>query len=185
MKELGAWNPYENEPALIISLDRGFGPVVYQYVGPGNGGHSFNGQNAWTEVAKPNEEVRKEGNFSFSLEYALPGMNTTYTVGSFGEYRTKITELENQMNTPVGYTAWGRWNNQQRQSAERFEGGSVLVGIGIALLFGLGLMWVESQRHILYNRRRTKQDRQTRSFFSGGSSSRLDQLKDRFGGDER
>lgn len=52
MKELGAWDPETNAPALIITRDLGFGPIVYQYVGPGNGGHSFNGQRAWKEVAE-------------------------------------------------------------------------------------------------------------------------------------
>lgn len=159
MREMGAWDPEEKEPALVIVRDHGFGPVVYQYVGPNNGQHSFNGQSAWVEVAKPEEEVRKAGNFSFSLMWTLPGQNKTHTVSSFGEYRTLNRDLENKLNSPAGFTAWSRWNNEQRQSAESFRSQTLLLGLVVIAGLMYGAAWVESKQNLVLDRRKRKKKR--------------------------
>lgn len=179
MKEMGAWNPHENHPAMLIVLDHGFGPVVYQYVGPGNGDESFNGMDAWTEVAKPEQKVRKIGSFTFSLTWTLPGMQTTYNVSSFTEYRVTNKKLKTKLNTPAGFTAWARWNNKQRQGAETFRGGTLIAGLGFALLVGGAAAWMESRSgYVLSLRQNRKLADQGHKVSGVTQSSKVERVKE-------
>lgn len=177
LRSIGAWDPYDDEPALVIAVDRGFGPVVYQYLGPGNGKgkDSFHGQGAWVEIAKIEnpDEVRKEGNFTFSLRWAPPGMKTSYTVTSMAEYQTKITKLEDKLNSPEGFIAWSQFNNKKRQDAETFEERVIFLSLGVGAVVVYGAAWVESKNHILNQRRRKRKRSQHTSNLDGKRRSRF------------
>lgn len=181
MKEMGAWDPQEKKPALIIVRDEGFGPVVYQYVGPGNGNTGFNGQNAWKEVAEPNSEVRKEGQFNFSIIYGLPGMKTEYGAGSMGEYRRITRTVAEKLNSQSGFAAWSRWNNQQKHSAETYRTSAMALFVVLASLFGFGLMWAESKTKILTKKRRAWNRRDDAAEIDGLDKSLIDRLREVIG----
>jgi cell division protein FtsB len=156
MNQTGAVDPQTGEPALVVIRETRFFPIVYQYVGPENGQHSFNGRNAWIRVAESEEaqrQVEGEGSFTFSVEYANPGMNTTYTAQSMGEYHRILREIQGEMNTPQGYTSYTYWTNQQRQGAE-----SIRSGLWLTVVVGLvGVAWGAAQyesKHHSFERRR-------------------------------
>lgn len=183
MKEMGAWDPQDKEPALIIVRDEGFGPVVYQYVGPGSkkADTGFNGQNAWTEVAQPESSVREQGQFNFSIIYGLPGMKTEYGAGSMGEYRRITRNLEEKLNSQSGFAAWSRWNNQQRNKAETYRTSSLALFVVFASLFGLGLMWAESKTKVLTKKRRQWDKRDDAAEIDGLDKSYIDKLREVIG----
>lgn len=156
LREMGAWDSEKKVPALVIVRDQGFGPVVYQFVGPGNGDVGFNGQDAWIEVAKPTADVRYEGQFSFTLRWIPPGMERRYNTTSFADYRGKTRTIANQLNTPAGFTAWSRWTNEQRHSAESFRGRTVLSTFVIGLALVAGAMWIESKQHLVLSWRKDR-----------------------------
>lgn len=170
MKEIGAWDPYADSPALILTRETGFFPIIYQYVGPGNGEHSFNGMNAWERVAEPEEaesQIESEGSFSFTIMYGTPGMNTTYTADSMGEYRRTVAEITAEMNSQAGFAAWANWNNDRRQSAEST---STRIWYSVALLFVGGLYGaarVESSTGILEKRLAKNESKTVATQFDG------------------
>ncbi|QCC60250.1 bZIP transcription factor [Natrinema thermotolerans] len=195
MKAMGAWNPYEDEPATIIVRETGFFPMVYQYVGPGNGdangiggentGGNFNGMNAWKRVAEAEQaknQIENNGTFSFSIEYGLAGMNTTYTANTMGEYEATLDNLERDLNTPQGFAAWADWENDNRQSAETWStvglvgGAAAIVGVGIASAH------IESRVGIVSRRQqKKKREKVTKQAAGAQKPSLIERLKRRFG----
>lgn len=147
LKEMGAWDPYKNEPAFLIWVESEEGGL-YQYVGPGNGEHSFNGMNAWTQVLGGDATLL--GNVTVELRYAPEGIEKEHTFQSTNAI-PKIRQLATKMNQPQTWQAWARWNNQQRHRAETTEMGTMgVTGAGVLVLM-FGAMFVESRKDILKN----------------------------------
>jgi hypothetical protein len=169
-RQFGAWHPdvkKDHIATLVLrvqspgsgSASEKFG--LFQYVGPGNGGYDFNndGNKAWTEVDIQQAGDTALGPIRIRLEYALPGMNRTYEF-SQSQAQAEIRQLEDRMNTPEGYMAWTRWNNQKRNQVEQLNTGSY---IGTVVIIGLlGVLGVIAEartgnvRRWLNKRRRDK-----------------------------
>lgn len=169
LKSMGAWNPYDDEPAFLIFVASENGGL-YQYVGPGNGEHSFNGMGAWTRVL--GGDVTLLGNVTVTLKYSPDGVAMEHVFSSTTAL-SKIRQLVDKVNKPGTRHAWEQWNNEKRQSAETTERSTIgLTSVGV-----LGLMflaaWVESKNHILNRRRRQRKESVTKSSLDGKSQSRF------------
>lgn len=147
LKQLGAWDPYKNQPAFLVWVESEDGGL-YQFVGPGNGQHSFNGMNAWTRVLGGDAQLL--GNITVDLKYAPKGIEETQVYPSTNAL-TEIRQLVSKVNRPATRTAWERWNNDRRHGAETTESGTVVVMS--VVVFGLmgGAMYVESRKDVLKN----------------------------------
>lgn len=138
-KSLGMWNPYTNEPAVVIRYEQAGMPFLWQWVGPGLG--SEGPKNSFVPVAEPTaEEVRPEvgekaKNVTFDLKYARSGMKTHYELPP-SEYDDKTQVIENKMNTLQGWGAVTLRLTTLLKGARNLR--SLIIG-GIVALFLTGL----------------------------------------------
>jgi hypothetical protein len=166
LKEVGAWNEETNQPAFMLWVDSEDGGL-YVFVGPGNGHHSLNGMTAWQKVV--GGDISIAGNITFSLPYAPEGIDKEQKIvnGLDSNAAAEIRQLIERFNQPKTRQAWERWNNEQRQSAESKSLQSAILSHSAILGVGFFLMFIESRKHILFNRRKDKQEQEQRAFFQG------------------
>lgn len=172
LKDIGAWDPHNDRPAFLIWIESEDGGL-YQFVGPGNGAHSFNGMRAWSRVL--GGDARLLGNVTVELKYAPEGIEETQVYRSTRAL-SEIRVLVNKMNKPQTRLAWERWNNERRHSAEQQERGTMgVVGAVMLGLFGLGA-FIESRKGIVADRSAWKFGRLQSAALDRRRYSRLDDV---------
>lgn len=157
MREMGAYDPYQNEPAFMIMQNS----QILIYVGEENGEHSPNGLNAWDTFLTFEEAGTT--NITISDQYYVrDGMQDEWTIktgfNSEGQ-KAKLERLVNQFNHPRTFFAYSEWNNQKRQQKENFRTQS-LVG-GLLALIGMlyAGIWIESENDIRKDRKKARKSR--------------------------
>lgn len=173
LKKIGAWNPYEGEPAFAMWVDSEDGGL-YQYVGPGNGEHSFNGMEAWSRVLSG--DVTLAGNITIDLLYSPPDMKEEIVIesGLNSNAGAEIRQLIDRLNRPATRLAWEQWNNDRRNQAESTENSTTgVVGVVMLTLFGLGA-FIESRKDIVKSRSGWKFGRQQSAALDRQRYSRLE-----------
>lgn len=137
MREIGAWNPYDDKPAWMIVLnDR----VIY-FVGKGNGQHSPNGKRAWATWIT----FEEAGTTNATLPYGPDDMKKEWTFKTGFKHTdtvTKIKQLVARVNSPATWDNAYRYTNDRLHAKKTTFKGTIgfLLG-GFMLVFLLG-MWV-------------------------------------------
>lgn len=180
LRELGAWNSDTNQTAFMMWVDSESGGL-YVFVGPGNGGHSFNGMNAWTRVL--GGDITLAGNITFTLPYAPEGINKDQNIenGLNSNAAAELQQLIESFNQPETRQAWERYNNEKRQKAESEDLQSSILSHLAVLGIGVFLMLVESRRHIFWGRREKKKEQKRDAAIydsTAKQTSKLDRLKE-------